>query len=82
MPSIVHREYECIISHNSSSMLYLRSVGICDSHRPSIGVSTMEAESQKRAPQKNEKQRACPVERRAVDVVRRGPERPEELLIV
>ena len=40
----------------------------------------MEAESQKRAPQKNEKQRACPIERRAVDMVSRRPECPEELV--
>lgn len=79
MSSIVHREYECIISQKLPSMLYIRSVGICDGHWSSVGVSTMQAECQKRTAQKDEEQGACPIECGAVDMVGRRPESPEEL---
>jgi len=62
-------------------MLALGRIGVRDGHWSSIGMPTMQAESEKRAAQEDEEQRACPVKRRAVGVVGRGPEPPEELQI-
>ena len=62
-------------------MLALGRIGVRDGHWPSIGMPTVKAESEKRTAQEDEEQRACPVERRAVGVGGRGPERPEELQI-